>query len=91
MGKKESKINKIYEDYHNLVNQIMINSINFNYSNISNQNISLKIKSFNKDDEIDNQIYNDNNFINWKIYLLENLNSNKYDDIWANNLIKIIF
>ena len=90
MGKKESKINKIYDDYHNLVNQIMINSINFNYSNISNQNISLKIKSFNKDDEIDNQIYNDNNFINWKIYLLENLNSNKYDDIWANNLIKII-
>ena len=90
MGKKESKINKIYDEYHNLVNQIMINSINFNYSNISNQNISLKIKSFNKDDEIDNQIYNDNNFINWKIYLLENLNSNKYDDIWANNLIKII-
>ena len=90
MGKKESKINKIYEDYHNLVNQIMINSTKFNYSNISNQNISLKIKSFNKDDEIDNQIYNDNNFINWKIYLLENLNSNKYDDIWANNLIKII-
>ena len=90
MGKKESKINKIYDEYHNLVNQIMINSINFNYSNISNQNISLKIKSFNKDDEIDNQIYNDNNFINWKIYLLENLNSNKYDDKWANKLIKII-
>ena len=93
MGKKESKINnlnKIHEEYHNLVNQIMINSLNFNHSNISNQNISLKIKAFNKDEEINNQIYFDNNFINWKIYLLENLNTIKYDNEWANKLIKII-
>ena len=93
MGKKESKINnlnKIYDEYNNLVNQIMINSLNFNHSNISNQNISLKIKAFNKDEEINNQIYFDNNFINWKIYLLENLNTIKYDNEWANKLIKII-
>ena len=96
MGTKESKDNnlkKLHEKYHNLVNQIMCNSLNDNYYNISNQIISLKIKDFNR--EINN---NQNNFpfnnpiefINWETYLLSYLSSSEYDNEWSNQLINVI-